>query len=1135
MKVSAETEKGVREPNKEQKECIENNLDKYLVIAGPGTGKTFTISRKIQYLIENEHILPEKILCLTFTEAAAREMRERAGGEYPVNVFTFHGFCLDIIQRFQNEFGLENINPINGSNERTLINECIDELHSDKNFVGYNNIRNNPYEFAKEISDGIDEIKKNRMKKETFFKNLETNPLWMPRLNEIPNIITQKKLLISQKEKELADLENQYAELSKKGDFRKLYITPLKNEIKKIKKEVEDTLPKQAEYLEQSIAKMKELWGLYELYEQKKKAAGYIDFTDMINCVLDKFEDKNSDILREVSNMYDFVLVDEYQDTNTAQNEIVFHLGENCENLFVVGDDDQIIFSFQGAHLDTIENLIKKFDLKKENINCLKDNHRSTEAILKAAETIAGLQDDFACFKVEKRHDNSYDGKNIPLRLCSNPDFRELGINKKLEPKNEKLYPLNKSVEYIQYDTKNNEINSIVDRITEIIDVNNSKYKTPGKLSEIAILTRNNEELYEYETYLKAKGICVEFAKGKNIFSINSVITLITYMQFLISPSEYSDKMFAYLLMKPFHINPEDFFVLKQKCRNNSFSLIENMKNLLKESLPNDKLKKQIYAVLKTDSNSFIEDIKQILDKTEETKSDIFKEPDKIEKFIKTYEYLRNFIVSENYKNSILEIGSKTGIFDYYFSNEINRAENIKGINQLINEADSFFSVHKDKERSFSHFVEYITNIMISDSQITTEQDDKPVNAVQLSTYHSSKGREFEYVFMPNLHRGKWEDSDISKNNLIPEKIPSSSNENETFESMKEKIEEKKFLDDIKLLYVGVTRAKHGLYLSCSKKTVNPAWYIKNAVQKMQDIKLSNGEYALSSKLVEDFPEYIPSLCNYNYKEFEKTTLPKKHSPSSLNVYMKCPMQYFYRYILKLNNDISEAGSNDNPNFGTAMHETFRKVLEYAQTNNKYPEISEVLLIFEEEMTKLTFEHFENQKNRGIKLFNNYYEKFKSLADPATTVFELEQGHTFKITDDELGEIEFYGKTDRTDTDSNGKCIVYDYKSGDNNKEIEPKGTHQDYYYQMGLYKYLLQKHGKKVDRVCFIYPEINDEASENEIYVDALTDEECEKIAKDFIDIVKKINNFEFDKPQKPDCSFCYYVQWCQEQKIFD
>lgn len=1138
INAEKEQKKTDRTPNKEQRECIENNLSKYLVIAGPGTGKTYTISEKIKYIVEEEKIAPEKILCLTFSETAAKEMKERAGSKYPVNVYTFHGFCLEIIKNFDEEFDFESLEIISDSNKRAIINECIQELHSKSNFVGYNNNQNNPYKYSKDILDGIEEIKKNRVNNERFFYNLNNNPLWVPRLAEFPKIIEQKQKQIAEKEQELAKNIAEHDNLTKgKREYQKNFITPLKNEIKSLQREVDEEIPKKIKNTEKSIAQMKELWSLYKLYEQKKKQSGLIDFNDMINSVLEKFDDPKSNVLQVVSDMYEYVLVDEYQDTNSAQNEIVFKLGEYCPHLFVVGDDDQIIYSFQGAHLDTIENLIKKFDMKKENINCLKDNHRSTEAILKAADSIAKLQDDFAFFQFDKRKDENYDGKNIPLRLCSNPDFKELGIDKKLNPANKDLTNLNKSVEYLSFNTRKNEMNTIINRIADIINPENTEYKTPEKLSEIAILTKTNEELYEYETYLKAKGISVELTKGKNIFQINSVLAMITYMQFLISPAEYSDKMFAYLLMMPFHINPNDYIILKRYCKNNKDSLIYNMNKLLGKPVNNDLFKSQIYAILKKDSNTMVEEVQNVLkmhSSNVDDSNEILTEPDKIENFVKIYNYLKNYVISENYKNAILEIGTKTGIFNYYFSQEINRAENIKGINQLINEADSFFAVNTEKEKSFVHFVQYLTNMMNTGAEILTEKDDKPANAVQLSTYHSSKGREFEYVFMPNLHRQKWEDNDSSKSHLVPEIIPSDFKDKDTFESLAEKIKEAKFLDSIKLLYVGMTRAKHSLTLSFANDKIQPCWFITQFKNKAENLKLNDGRDVLNFFEIAEDAEYIEPIQNYNYKDFDKSTLPTKHSPTSLNTYLECPMRYFYSYVLKISNDNSEDENMDNMNFGTAVHATFEKIIEFAQIEKKYPEtIEQVLAIFDEEIQKLNFSHFEDMKKRGYDLFEYYYPKFITLANPETTTFETEKSKTFKIKDEKIGEIEFYGKVDRIDTDENGICTIYDYKTGENTN-ITKKGAHKDYYYQLGFYKYLMKKEGKKVDKVCFIYPALKDENQENEIYIDELTDEECECIANEYIDAVRKIYNFEFDKPEKPACTYCNYKQWCLKQKLF-
>ena len=332
--------KKLPEPNAKQKECIYNTkLGKYLVIAGPGTGKTFTVTRKIKHMIEDDGVEPEKILCLTFSNTAAREMKTKIGEKYDVNVFTYHEFCLNIMEEFPEQFDIENSNIISDSHKRNLIKECIDELCP----VAYNNEKNNPYQYSQDILDGIEEIKKYRMTKSEFFTNLKENPMW---------------------EKHLAQILNDQAD----------------KPTKKRKDEIES--------LTNKIAQMKELWGFYELYTQKMRELNYIDFHDMINMVLEKFEDENSSLLEEIAYKYEYILVDEYQDTNKAQNDIVFALSKFCPNIFVVGDDDQIIYTFQGANLDTIENFLDNFK-DEVKVVCLTENNRSHSAKLRVIERIA--------------------------------------------------------------------------------------------------------------------------------------------------------------------------------------------------------------------------------------------------------------------------------------------------------------------------------------------------------------------------------------------------------------------------------------------------------------------------------------------------------------------------------------------------------------------------------------------------------------------------------------------------------------------------------------------------------------------------------------------------------------------------
>ena len=127
------TTKTKKTPNPKQQACINSIEGKYLVLAGPGTGKTFTIIERIKNMLD-KGINPEKILCLTFTDAAANEMKKRIEEELNViscgvQIFTYHGFCCDIISEYQEEFEVPpNYKVISTPVSKAFIKECIDEI-----------------------------------------------------------------------------------------------------------------------------------------------------------------------------------------------------------------------------------------------------------------------------------------------------------------------------------------------------------------------------------------------------------------------------------------------------------------------------------------------------------------------------------------------------------------------------------------------------------------------------------------------------------------------------------------------------------------------------------------------------------------------------------------------------------------------------------------------------------------------------------------------------------------------------------------------------------------------------------------------------------------------------------------------
>ncbi len=1008
-------------PNAKQLECINNINGKYLVLAGPGTGKTFTMIQRIKSMIE-KGIEPEKILCLTFSDAATNEVKTRLEKELQkndigVNVYTYHGFCNEIIEENTTEFELaENIRVIPDAIAVSLLKECIDEIDSRI----YRTKRNDPYYFLSEIRKGIEAIKKYRLTKESFFNNIDTNPDWRPQLEAFRRELEEK---------------------TEKGQ--------------KIPKKI----PQGIERLKKQIAKAEELWKFYELYQSKMEELHYFDFNDMINLVLNKFEEDPA-FLSQIANKYEYILVDEYQDTNKKQNEIVFYLTKalESENVFVVGDDDQIIYTFQGARLDTVEKFLEEFPDTK--VICLTENMRSTQSILNTAKKIA---------------------EQDTRRLENNPKFKKYNINKNLIAKNEKIISKDKKVRLYRYAEILQEYQEIVDEIEKLINSPECPTDENGekKLSEIAVLTRNNEELSTFAEMLKEKNIPSELKEGRSIFEIKASTVLYYYMKMLINPELYSDKFFKIILSRPFNFNPKDFEILYEK-KSRYKSLIEMI-----NSVPRDE----------------------------------FIEPDKIENFISTLKHLQTYKTNETLKNVVLEIGCKTGIFYYYINSEINRTENVAGLKKIIDEAVDFSNIHK--KISLEEFVEYLDMCLTDNIAIKTNKAPVTLNAVQLTTYHSSKGREFEYVYMPTLKNTDWE----SRRKTVKPIIPLDISEYKTDAELKDL----KTSDAIKLMYVGMTRAKHTLRMSypkfIEKNPVTPTSFITN----IEDICETESE-PFTFDVESYWNEQTKALLkrDYDYKKDFCTLVDtklagKSFSPSAINTYLKCPRQYLYSYILDLQ---AKDGNPDAMNYGKAVHSACEFAIKFAKDKRKYPEKEDFLNVFRQELDKLPMSNFQQRKiheDRGIAKLSDYYIQLCNT--PVSMLFEAEYPLKFDMDDNGT---KFYGIVDRIDKNEDGTFTIYDYKTGGakNQKVICPKGEHEDYYNQIGLYKYYFEKAtGKKVRETTFIFPE----EFENNLTVD-FTEDDCIDIENKFKQAISDIKSYKFEPSYKDNaCRWCQFKDFCR------
>ncbi len=1008
-------------PNTNQQKAIDTLSGPIMLLAGPGTGKTFTVIQRIEKML-SQGISPSSILCLTFSDAAANEMRQRlikkmgviASG---VDIYTYHSFCNDIIKTYPSQFEMAaGVRLIKDTEKIKLMRECIDEQDL-KYFVPTKGDR---YFFTKNFIGHVEKLKSKRLNKVEYMDYINTNPTLLPRLNEVKAEIAEREARGEMRNK------TRYGEIEK---------------------------------IEKNIEKAKELWALYELYSDKMLKNNLIDFSDMINFVLDEFE-KDKEFLEEVSNKYKYFLVDEYQDTNDLQNAIIFNLvdGNNEKNIFVVGDDDQIIYGFQGARIDSIENFLTKYPETK--VICLEESNRSTQSILDFSHAVIS-QD-----------------KN---RLENNPNFKTKGISKRLTAVNKLVEPLNKKIRRLHFGDNLQEMNHIVDEIVNLVNSDNCPKNDKGKdLSQIAILSRKRTELQAYGEMLKGKNIPYQIDEGKSIFAIRSSILIYFYLKALNNHLMASDKLFGLLLSEPFKLDLEDY------------NKILHEQQLLLNKKPND----------------FISLMKKI---------NGWKNPEKIEEFLKTFEYLQEYSQKNNLRNTVVEIINRTGILEAFYKDEKNRMENLMGIKKVIDEATEYGNL--DTTKGLGDFVQYLSDCWVDEIDITTDKNSIVQNAIQLTTYHGSKGREFEYVYLPNLISRNWEDFKMpGEYKFITDEVLD-----------KDEAEKKKDSELLKLLFVGITRAKHALTVSFADMEDNKANQITRYLAELDDYDFENETFEYKE---DDFTrEFFRSLSREvfdNQKAFsdeikervEKVVL----SPSRLNDYLACPRKFFYTKVLGI--DVEDADW-DGANFGTAIHKILENAVRTAKETGSYPSEEVAKEQFYEIFNSAKFTSFaskEKFEKRGLAILEKYYPYF--IQTSPFTVEDIE----FDFSGVTFGDDFIKGKIDRIEINNDGTYCLYDYKTGSpsSEKKIAKGEEKENYYNQLCFYKYAFEKmSGKKVSQVGIIYVEDHSHS----VYKH-LTEEDMHYIEDKIKSAYKDIKDMKFNpikESRDGECKFCAYKQICR------
>lgn len=1016
-------EKFVIKPNEKQQEAIDILKGQVMLLAGPGTGKTFTVINRIEKML-SDGVEPSSILCLTFSDAAASEMRQRLIKKMgvkasSVDIYTYHSFCNDIIKEYPSQFEMSgDVRLITDTEKISLMKECIDEA----NLEYFVPARADKYFNTKNFISYVEKLKTKRVTKDEYLDCINTNPSLMPRYKEVESEIYERE---------------QAGKTQNKGRYA---------ELEKIKTNIE---------------KAKELWTLYELYSQKMLNNNLIDFSDMINFVLNAFEEDEA-FLGEVSNKYTYFLVDEYQDTNDLQNKIIFNLVDSNEekNVFVVGDDDQTIYGFQGAKSDNIENFLTKYPQTK--VICLNENNRSTQTIL-----------DFSNLVVSQDLN----------RLENNDYFKNTyNISKKLTAKNPKIIEKDKKINRLQFAETIQEFNYIVDEIKNLVDSEAcpTNDKNEKDLSQIAIIAKKRAELQTFSELLKAKNIPSQIDEGKSIFSIRSTILVYFYLKAMNNHVLSSDKLFGLMLSEPFKLDIQDYNKILMEQR-----LLKN------EGL-----------------NDFISLMRALKD---------WKNPQIISEFLETFDDLKAYATTNTLRNTVIEVVNRTGILEYFYKCQKNRIENLSGIRKLISEAGNYQKI--DETRGLSDFVTYLDDCLKNEIDICLDKDSSVQNAVQLMTYHGSKGREFEYVYLPNLISSSWENFRMpGEYKLITDEVYD-----------KDFAQVKKDSELLKLLFVGITRAKHSLTLSFADNNENKAQQITKYLSEFSNYDFNSQQFECGSDdLTKEFVRSISTEVFDNRKAFQNEIRERVKSivlsPSRVNDYLTCPRKFFYLKVLGI--DVEEADW-DNANFGSVIHSILERAVKIAKEKGDYPDIKFALDEFHTGMDNSRFSELAKKEKfikLGEKLLRNYYPYFLQI--PATRVENVE----FSFYGVSVGDDLVTGKIDRIEKNSDGTYSLYDYKTGrpTSEKQISPDGEKKNYYNQLCFYKYAYEKlTGNKVSQVGIIY--VEDHA--RSVYK-TLTDSDMEYIENLIKDTYSNIKSLKFN-PIKEDkqgvCKNCVYKHLCK------
>ena len=1125
--------------NKKQQEAVEYLDGPLLVLAGPGTGKTQLLSKKVEYILQNTDTDPSMILCITYTEAGAENMKERLRNMIgqaadKIDIMTFHAFgqkILGLYSQFATEPQRSFTEPIEEIIQLKIIEELqanlpnpylLKDKQQQKNLLSLiakikvskvspeelrTIVKQNQQDIEilnKELAPILQDLPDKASGKNAYTKLTET--VYIPLLKKLGELKTDQPIVGRIYSLFDVFIEKIYSLIEEQANSEKPSVKNINSFIKKYFSKDNNGIYKFSELA--SNQRLLELAELYEKYQNYLQEHGYFDFNDMIEMPIKYLED-DIDFRRKIAQNYLYIMVDEYQDTNPSQTRLLELIADEQESpsVMAVGDDDQSIFEFQGAKASSLIYFKNHFNAK---VIVLTENYRSTSEILHFSRKIADqLDESFIKNETMQRSLHAEDQVTEDLKkeltsvrnldiLKNTPEdflFEQISYsatgNKNTD--SNQSSQLNKSItqktfiERHQFINQDAEYNWIAERVHQLIQAGTDP-------SDIGILFPKHKYTTALIPYLrKYPEINLAYERTENILENEQIYELLTLCNFIYQLSEGENPSFMLPEILSFDfwdIPSEDMILAVQSIHRHKRQALEILQTYL--------------------DNPYFADL-----------AAFFAELAKLSLTL-PLEFLLDMISGFSPVEITVnqQVKTFTSPFLTFYSKDSYSKNTFDFYNRLRLLRNRLLSRTKKNKLRLADLIQLVDDYKKTETSITEQtfyrDSDKAVN---LMTAHKSKGLEFKHVFLINLTASAWDGSGGPNTLTLPLNLETISDARNTPDGKK------------RLLFVAITRAAKTLtmtnpkYADDSEKENKPLSFLDEKFIQTDGKSYISSPFIPAGRVIEhneilsddekasamrriwlnkllDPSEKIEPLLKERVKDFR---LSASHISSFIRLTYGGPLNFYLNSIIKAPSEPTSLSIA----YGNLIHKVFEEITKNQLTKE------EAILLYMTEAKKqdLLEEDIKTLIERGEDELPLAIDEYQSiLQNPgAKAEVDFSSEHLF------FEGIPITGKIDHLNIDEQNKLIdIYDFKTStiSDRDKWHSKESLYIYHFQLLFYRLLLKQskfyHDYTVRSMNLLFTTPNRRETldhpNGKFHKLTLTEEDIAKDDLDFEDLIKAI-----------------------------